>query len=253
MTTLRENLPAFLHYFITLNIPLSKLLYKIDIDQTAPDASVDNKKFMKTLYSHDFIKAASKKSGGLLKTIIEHDKDRYDERNELSTKELNSILEKLIGNIMKSIYPTQIETDSPSDKDNETSEMLSSQNPDVNKKDIIFRDLFIWAILMNSIEMAKVLLAHISHRICAALIARKIYDGYIDIYAKYDDKKNEYTQSMEYFEQYAIDCIALCYKINSKQACELVLRQSEMFGNVTCLEVSIFYLYRVFLSLDFFR
>lgn len=230
-------------------------MYEIDIDQKPLDGSTYNDKFMKTLYSYDFIKAASKTSGGLLKTMIKHDTDLNKKRNELSTKELNSILEKLIGNIMESIYPIQNETNNPypSDINNENSEMLSSKNPDVNKKDIIFRDLFIWAILMNSIDMAKVLLAHISHRICAALIARKMYDGYIDIYAKYDDKKNEYTQSMEYFEQYAIDCIALCYKINSKQACELVLRQSEMFGNVTCLEVSIFYLYRAFLSLGFFR
>ena len=40
------------------------------------------------------------------------------------------------------------------------------------------RDLFVWAILMNYIDMAKVCLSHMKYRICPALLATKILKQY---------------------------------------------------------------------------
>ena len=54
----------------------------------------------------------------------------------------------------------------------------------------------------------------------------------------YSDRKTEYRKSMDDFEEYAINCITLCYKNDPNKACELVLRQCEIFGNVTCIQVS---------------
>ena len=157
----------------------------------------------------------------------------------LSIKGLNYILGQLIGDDMDEMY---------SRSKNDTSVIGHIININKKRKKIslpkdsiiekTFRDLFIWAILMNYIDMAKMLLAHINHRICAALIARKILKSLRDKYAVYSDKKTECTKAMDYFENYAIDCVTLCYKHNQDRACELVLRQCEIFGNTTCISVS---------------
>lgn len=198
-----------------------------------------NETFIQELYSNSFIDTACKKAGSLFKTMVEHDKHLKSTIQIPSTKELNYIMEQLTEIITEEIYPRQeanhihigINTVNV-EEDKEPSSKYSIENK-------TFRDLFIWTILMNYIDMAKVLLAHLNHRICAALIARKILKSYRDKYAVFDDTKTEYTRSMDYFEDYAIDCLTLCYKNNPNMACELVLRQSDMFGNVTCLEVSI--------------
>ena len=103
-------------------------------------------------------------------------------------------------------------------------------------KDYIMRDLFLWSILMNYIDMSKVLLSHMKYRICASLIATKILKSYSRL-ATYDEIKKIYKENADYFENYAIDCVNLCQKNNSEQATEIILRQIELFGNVTCLQV----------------
>lgn len=105
-----------------------------------------------------------------------------------------------------------------------------------DKNDLIMRDLFIWAILHNYIGMAKVFLAHMKHRICAALIATRILKKY-HLKASHGKLKDEYKAMATYFEQYAIDCIAECEANDADTACEIVLQQIELFGNVTCLQV----------------
>lgn len=244
MTTLTNNLPNFLHYFITLNIPLTQLIFELDQNQMDINASVYNETFIKTLYSDTCIVSACKKAGGLLKTMIKYDK-YFPKHDKLisSTNDLNYILKRLTEGLIKDIYPTEQHSDNHAGTNSvspEGGKILVFDYPLVNKT---FRDLFIWAILVNYIDMAKVLLAHVNHRICAALIAAKILKSYRDKYAIYDDKKNAYTQSMKYFEDYAIDCLTLCYRNDPNTACELILRECGLFGKVSCLQVSIFVLY----------
>lgn len=234
---MEKNLPTFLHYFISLNIPLAQLIFEININQQNIDDKTYNEKFMKILYSENLIIEACKREDGLLKTMINHDKLLLSNTEHLSTKELNNILEQLTEGIIEKIYPIEPIING-----------IASTNRVANEEGIspplytpsikIIRDLFFWAILVNYIDMAKALLAHINHRICAALIARKILSNYEDKYILYDDKKTEYIQSMDYFEDYAIECLKLCYKNNPNKACELILRQCDLFGNVTCLQVS---------------
>jgi len=102
--------------------------------------------------------------------------------------------------------------------------------------DYIMRDLFLWAILMNRVDMAKVLLSHMKYRICPALIATKIFKQYYHK-APYGDLKDGYDKSAKYFEQYAINCLNKCDKNNGAKACEIILQQNELYGYVTCLQV----------------
>ena len=105
-----------------------------------------------------------------------------------------------------------------------------------DKDDLIMRDLFLWAVLHNYIDMAIVFLSNMKYRICAALIATKILKQYHSV-ASHGELKKGYKNHAEYFERYAIDCIAKCEANNANQACEIVLQQIELFGNVTCLQV----------------
>ncbi|CAF2031429.1 unnamed protein product [Rotaria magnacalcarata] len=102
----------------------------------------------------------------------------------------------------------------------------------------ILRDLFLWSIFMDMPEMFKVLLFHLRSRICAALIASAIYKNYSKLSPTVDMRDKFQTQSLD-FEIYASMFIDKCYEYNEKRACELLLRQIPLFGNVTCMQLAI--------------
>jgi hypothetical protein len=239
---LLENLPAFLNYFITLGASLPRLIFEVDPrEKKNIDAEIYNNTMMKKLYFLQRINNIHKKQSCLLYDMIKLKIRPEQEKEQLFVEDLNRILQQLIGDNMEAIYPyskNNNHTDGNTDAIEQGKPTLPSEDDIINMTNMTYRDLFIWAILMNYIDMAKMLLSHINHRLCAALIARKILKSFRDHYAIYSDKKAEYTKSMNDFEDYAIECVKLCYKNNPHKACELVLRQSEIFGNLTCLQVS---------------
>ncbi len=89
---------------------------------------------------------------------------------------------------------------------------------------------------MDVPEMTKSLLLHIRSRICAALIASALFKRYSRSSQSVDMKDKFRRQSLE-FEQYAAMSIDKCYEYNDKRACELLLRQIPLFGNVTSMQV----------------
>ena len=103
----------------------------------------------------------------------------------------------------------------------------------------VLRDLFLWAILMDMPEMAKVFLFHLRSRICGALVASAIFKKYSSESSTVDLKDKYNLQSLE-FEIYAAKSIDKCYEYNESRACELLLRQIPLFGNITCMQVSCF-------------
>lgn len=100
----------------------------------------------------------------------------------------------------------------------------------------VMRDLFLWAIIMNRIEMAKVFLCFMKYRICPALIATKILKKYHEK-AEYGHAKDSYIENANYFEKYAVHCLDYSDDEDPAQACEIILQQNELYGYVTCLEV----------------
>ena len=179
--------------------------------------------------------------------------NNYNRKVIHSTDDLNQLIRALVGGYMKPLYyDTQIEEEedrlgvkrftnliSPI-KDVEQGPLMSSDI--VYKemaKDYIIRDLFLWSIVMNYIDLAKVFIAYIKDRICAALIATEILSHLRDSSsdAVYGDKKVEMTRSIHYFEQYAINCMDLCFKNDSDMARLLTIQRVELFGDVTCLQV----------------
>lgn len=170
-----------------------------------------------------------------------------------STDNLNRLFRVLVGGDMKSLY-----YDSETEEQNDRMRKKNSSNiifpiVDVEQgylhlngishkqlaKDYILRDLFLWSIVMNYMDVAKVLLAHMKDRICATLIAMKILSYMRDNSADavHGDKKTDLAYWINYFEQYAIDCIDLCFKSDQNIARILTIQRVEMFGDVTCLQV----------------
>lgn len=101
---------------------------------------------------------------------------------------------------------------------------------------IMLRDLLLWAVFTNRIDMAKVLILHIRPRISAALACAAILKNRARKTAA-SDKRHKYQQQAADFEIYATECIDACYVKNERKACELLIREIPLFGNITCMQV----------------
>ncbi len=121
-------------------------------------------------------------------------------------------------------------------QDAESHDQLIDEENKEKAHDYIMRDLFLWAVLMNHTDMAKVFLSHMRYRICAALIATKILKEYHNV-ATHGELKDNYRKNADYFQDYAIACVGQCEKNDTEQSCQIVLQRMELYGNVTCLQV----------------
>lgn len=165
---------------------------------------------------------------------------------------MNTVLRRLLDEQIEDIYFDSVEEmetfnkyyalvkpnkDSPKTGSNHDE---SANDPIISRKirhhDLIIRDLFIWSILRNYIDMAKVFLAHMKYRICGALVATKILREFQAETSRMD-KQKELKENAQYFENYAIECVQCCDKMDEEQTDELVLQGIDLFGGMTCLQV----------------
>jgi hypothetical protein len=170
-----------------------------------------------------------------------------------STGDLNELFRVLIGGYMKPLYyDSQIDEQEDRMGVKRFSSIISPLQ-DVEQgaligtdavykqlaKDYLIRDLFLWAVVMNYMDLAKVFIAHMKDRICAALIATEILSHLRDTCsdAVHGDKKMTLTRWIHYFEQYAINCMDLCFENDPDMARVLTVQRVEFFGDVTCLQV----------------
>ncbi|CAF4602097.1 unnamed protein product [Rotaria sp. Silwood1] len=248
LTALKQDLPTFVYEFLKLGIQPAKIFFPsnqfflIEGNRYAT--------FIQELYNDNNDYMATDKTH--FKYFIEH-RGVVGNKNIDSVDSLNRVLENLIGDYMHKLY---FETDEHEEKDRIKWGLMrsSKQSKKDKNKDIenikysstelkkqqpdryIMRDLFLWAVLMNRIDMAKVFLSQLKYRICPALIATKILKQYYSI-AHHGELKTGYGDNLNYFEKYAIDCLNKCDH-NAERACELVVQQNELYGYVSCLQVA---------------
>ncbi|CAF4944666.1 unnamed protein product, partial [Rotaria sp. Silwood1] len=240
-----NNLPTFVYEFLKLGIdPAADVFFsKSEVSKRRSRYAY----FIETLYQPHVMNKAKTH----LKDFI--DSDRFTSDKFINNIEkLNVVLTKLIGDYMRDLYfeteeaehedrvkwgLTQnfSETDQYEHKDIENNQLISVISKQQKQYDYIIRDLFLWAILMNYVDMAKVFLCYLKYRICPALIATKILKQYY-LVANYGDLKERYMESANYFEQYAIDCLDKCD--DEDRACDIAVQQNELYGYVTCLQVA---------------
>ena len=101
----------------------------------------------------------------------------------------------------------------------------------------MLRDLFLWSVYTGYADIAFVLLLQLKSRMGAVLIAAGIAER-LSLDANNLDIQNTYDEHRIAYEEYAVACIGACYKHNEQFACQLLLREIPLFGNITCMQVS---------------
>lgn len=101
----------------------------------------------------------------------------------------------------------------------------------------MLRDIFLWSVYAGYVDIAFVLLLQLKSRIGAALVAASIAER-LSSGASNLDTQNTYNEHRIVYEEYATACIKACYKHNERLACQLLLREIPIFGNITCMQVS---------------
>ncbi|CAF1361372.1 unnamed protein product [Rotaria sordida] len=246
LNALKNNLPTFVYEFLKLGIDPNEIFFSDDDFFYGTDRY---RKFIKDLYD----KEAVNKNTTHLSWFIESDSNSR-EKLITTTDHLNTILTTIIGDYMNKLYFDSDKQEKRyrslwdlSEKNNEANHyydndvrsednLIDRENQEIIQ-DYIMRDLFLWSILMNHIDMAKVLLCYVKYRICAALIATKILKEYHNK-ATHGELKANYMKNANYFQQYAINCISQCEKNDSDQGCQIVLQRIELYGNVTCIQIA---------------
>ena len=116
------------------------------------------------------------------------------------------------------------------------SEVPCPEDAQKEVRELLFRDLYLWAILTNRIEIAKILLSHMQTRVCAMLIASKIFRSYLR-FATDNESKDVLACQAKQFEEYADECLKCCYNYDEEKACEIAIRRIDIYGGVSCLQV----------------
>ncbi|CAF3799568.1 unnamed protein product [Adineta steineri] len=106
-----------------------------------------------------------------------------------------------------------------------------------DKQDML-RELFVWSVYAGYPDIAFVLLLQIESRIAAALIGVRIAQR-ISLFANSLDLRHKYSQQAKDYEEYAKACIIACYQHNERLACQLLVRENPLFGDVTCMQLVI--------------
>ncbi|CAF1230726.1 unnamed protein product [Rotaria sordida] len=78
----------------------------------------------------------------------------------------------------------------------------------------------------------------------AALIAAGMAQ-HLSLSASTLDVRHTYTEQAKKYEVYATDCINACYQHDERLACQLLLRENPLFGNVTCMQLAVDYYTRM--------
>ncbi|CAF0954182.1 unnamed protein product [Adineta steineri] len=268
--SLIKNHPVFVEYFHAAGFDPFKLLDIKRVEQdrhtmlvqlykdTYEEIPTSNRSYIKELFGQSGVKTIKTLDRKLNKFIGSFFGAIYSEKYNTYTKRICIDLTNHVCSCCNSAtkhrtskssqVSPQVEGIQPQDQQNNkkvSSEENDTEGSDENKdmkdlleKNKLSRDLFLWAVFMDMPEMAKILLIHQQSRICAALIASAIFKRYSKLSLTVD-LKEKFKNQADDFGKYAADFINDCYKYNERSACELLLRQIPLFGNITCMQIAI--------------
>ena len=143
-------------------------------------------------------------------------------------KDVIDLLEILVGDFMSLLYEKQ---------SNNTSKSRTNLRK-LDAAECIYRDLFLWCVLTHRLAMARIFLGQMKTRVCSALIASKILKS-LSNYAPDRESKRQLRAEADEFETHAIEFVRFSYSYNKQQTCELIMRQVDLYGGVTCLQMAI--------------
>ncbi|UJR20243.1 hypothetical protein I4U23_023374 [Adineta vaga] len=212
---LSKNMLMFVMNFVKLDIDFTILFDSIGVSSTRVATQWSHKyHYLQELYSD-----TKRKNPDPLYLL-----DQISRKLTFTEeKHLAIVLEKLVGDFMEPLYGEKSKV------------VLTSLETDV---EYIYRDLFLWCILTCRLDMAKIFLSQLKTRICSALIASKILKSLADYAPDQFAKDALYSKANE-FETHAIEFVRCAYTNDKHQACELIIRQTKLYGNTTCLQMAI--------------
>lgn len=117
------------------------------------------------------------------------------------------------------------------------------------EKQEMLRDLFLWSVYVGYADIAFVLLLQLKSRIGAALLATNMARR-LSLQTDNLDVRHKYNEQARAYEIYASKCIEACHGFNERLACQLLVRELPLFGNITCMQViiDVLFLLKIFLS-----
>ncbi|KAK3101394.1 hypothetical protein FSP39_003210, partial [Pinctada imbricata] len=101
-----------------------------------------------------------------------------------------------------------------------------------------YQELFLWAILMNRLQLAKVMWKQGKDAMVAALVANAMLSSMAE---KTDDTElaKKYVDNAEIFSDLAISVLNECYEIDEIKTQNLLVREIEHWGRVTCVLIAV--------------
>ncbi|XP_059140153.1 transient receptor potential cation channel subfamily M member 1-like [Physella acuta] len=107
--------------------------------------------------------------------------------------------------------------------------------PSVKNK-LAFRDLFVWSILVDDMELSLVFLENVEHPIYAALLAYGVFR-----WKHKNDKsqRNEYYEIKKHYENLCIELVKSSFTKDEEQTYHLLLNKLHDWGNVSCIVMAI--------------
>ncbi|CAF1528136.1 unnamed protein product [Rotaria sp. Silwood1] len=265
---LKENRPVFVDYFLRRNhnplqttefLKYSESLKKMMINGNESDSdrtiSQPRKKAMENETNNDDeirVQCALKFIIEELYKPIQTHLDCWSIPKTL--KELDATYAQLIGPFVNSFYfernkrsqflqdiesfvyrghINDIDKISSIENSSEKSHATYTCNKSFSSQEML-RELFLWSVYVGYADIAFVLLLQLESRISAALIAAGMAQ-HLSLFASTLDIRHTYNEQAKNYEVYATDCINACYKHNERLACQLLLRENPLFGNVTSI------------------
>ncbi|CAF0984122.1 unnamed protein product [Adineta steineri] len=251
--SLIKNHPNFVEYFLAAGFDPFKLLGIKHVEQerhaillklyedTFEEIPTSNRSYVKELFSQSGVITIKSLDEKLNKFIGSFFGAIYSEEHNTYTKRIYIDLTNHVCSCCSSATKYRVSKNNqvyPYSNNDTQSKGQQNNTEYLLEKNKLLRDLFLWSVFMDMPEMAKILLIHQQSRICAALIASAIFKQYSKLSLTVNLKEKFQNQADD-FGKYAADFINDCYKYNERSACELLLRQVPLFGNITCMQIAI--------------
>ncbi|XP_025081227.1 transient receptor potential cation channel subfamily M member 2-like isoform X2 [Pomacea canaliculata] len=100
------------------------------------------------------------------------------------------------------------------------------------------QELFIWAVLMNRQEMAKLFWREGNESTAAALTANSLLKA-MNRYTDDTDLLQRLQRNADEFEDLAIGVLNKCYSVNEHRGQDLLIREMPNWGNATCVLIAL--------------
>lgn len=186
-------------------------------------------------------------SNSVIKPLVQKEMNKKN-ITALNLRVIGEVIEELMGDSYHSLYlrDPRYMTSLPEErgKSRKITQPVIVCNP-LHRIDPLktpYRDVFIWAVLSNRKEMAKLMWSMGREQIATALMATRLLKSMAGK-ARADDTITDISPELlevaNDFEQHAIGVLQECYEENETLSQTLLVKELDNFGNLTALDLAV--------------